>query len=192
MESGNGARAAAIYKESLALAAEIELPQVDSRCVPGGTGRGCADTRTTGSRGATVGSCGALREAIGLSMTDLARAGYEERIAAVRSHVDETIWEKTWAEGRVMMPEEAVEYALQPPATPEEAEEAPPAYPVGLSAREVEVLRLVTKGMTDPQIAEELYISPRTVNAHLRSVYHKIGSSTRAEATRFALEHDLL
>ena len=88
--------------------------------------------------------------------------------------------------------EQAVDYALEPPETPDEAEEAPPAYPAGLSAREVEVLKLVAQGMTDPRIAEELYISPRTVNAHLRSVYHKIGSSTRAEATRFALEHDLL
>ena len=46
--------------------------------------------------------------------------------------------------------------------------------------------------MTDARIAKELYISPRTVNAHLGSVYNKIGSSTRAEATRFASEHDLL
>ena len=88
--------------------------------------------------------------------------------------------------------EQAVEYALEPPEPPDEAEEAPPAYPAGLSAREVEVLGLVAQGMTDPRIAKELYISPRTVNAHLRSVYHKIGSSTRAEATRFALKHDLL
>jgi DNA-binding CsgD family transcriptional regulator len=49
------------------------------------------------------------------------------------------------------------------------------------------VLRLVAEGMTNAQIARELYISSRTVNAHLRSVYHKIGFSTRAEAPRFAL-----
>jgi len=46
--------------------------------------------------------------------------------------------------------------------------------------------------MTNAQIASELYISPRTVNAHLRSIYHKIGSSTRAQAARFATEHGLL
>jgi DNA-binding CsgD family transcriptional regulator len=90
-----------------------------------------------------------------------------------------------------MSPERAVEYALQSPAAT-----AGPAtssvYPAGLSAREVEVLRLVAEGMTNAQIAGELYISPRTVNAHLRSVYHKIGFSTRAEATRFASEHSLL
>ena len=68
----------------------------------------------------------------------------------------------------------------------------PSAHPAGLSAREVEVLRLVASGMTNAQVARELYISPRTVNAHLGSVYNKIGSSTRAEAARFASEHNLL
>ena len=88
--------------------------------------------------------------------------------------------------------EQVLEYALQNPGTPAEEETTPTDYPAGLSAREVEVLRLLAKGMTNAQIAKELFVSPRTVNAHLRSVYHKIGSSTRAEATRFASDHDLL
>jgi DNA-binding CsgD family transcriptional regulator len=54
------------------------------------------------------------------------------------------------------------------------------------------VLRLVAKGLTNAQIARELYISPRTVNAHMGSVYHKIDSHSRAEAARFASEHSLL
>jgi DNA-binding CsgD family transcriptional regulator len=90
-----------------------------------------------------------------------------------------------------MTPERAIEYALQSPQAREQPGVAP-SYPAGLSAREVEVLRLVARGMTNSQIARELYISPRTVNAHLGSIYHKIGSSTRAEATRFASEHKLL
>jgi ATP/maltotriose-dependent transcriptional regulator MalT len=48
------------------------------------------------------------------------------------------------------------------------------------------------RGLINAQVAEQLFISPRTVNAHLGSVYHKIGSSTRAEAARFATEHGLL
>ena len=90
-----------------------------------------------------------------------------------------------------MSPEQAIEYALQEPGPPESVE-PPPAYPLGLSAREVDVLRLVAQGLTNAQIASRLFISPRTVNAHLGSIYHKIGSSTRAEAARFAAEHDLL
>jgi DNA-binding CsgD family transcriptional regulator len=66
-----------------------------------------------------------------------------------------------------------------------------PAHPAGLSAREVEVLRLVAQGMTNPQVAERLYLSPRTVEQHLRSIYNKLGVSTRAAATHFAVTHGL-
>lgn len=63
--------------------------------------------------------------------------------------------------------------------------------PAGLTPRELEVLRLVALGMTDAGVGDRLYISPRTVSQHLRSVYGKIGVSSRAAATRFAVEHGL-
>lgn len=66
-----------------------------------------------------------------------------------------------------------------------------PARLAGLSAREVEVLRLVAQGWTDRRVAEHLFLSTRTVNQHLRSIYTKLGVSTRAAATRFAVEHGL-
>ena len=68
---------------------------------------------------------------------------------------------------------------------------APAAYPAGLSAREVEVLRLVAQGLSNAQVAERLHLSPRTVDQHLRSIYNKLGVSSRSAATRFALEHQL-
>jgi DNA-binding CsgD family transcriptional regulator len=64
-------------------------------------------------------------------------------------------------------------------------------YPDGLSAREVEVLRLVAQGLTNAQAAERLYLSPRTVDQHLRSIYNKLGVSSRAAAARWAAEHNL-
>jgi DNA-binding CsgD family transcriptional regulator len=69
----------------------------------------------------------------------------------------------------------------------------PPArgLPAGLTAREAEVLRLVAEGLTDARVAERLYISRATVNAHLRSIYGKLGVSSRAAATRRAVEHGL-
>ena len=93
-------------------------------------------------------------------------------------------------EGRRITPEQAVEYALE--IRPARNASSLREYPAGLSAREVEVLCLVARGLTNAQIAAELFISPRTVNAHLGSVYSKIGSHSRAEATRFASEHGLL
>jgi DNA-binding CsgD family transcriptional regulator len=66
-----------------------------------------------------------------------------------------------------------------------------PAYPAGLSAREVEVLRLVAQGLTNPQVAERLFLSPRTVEHHLHAIFNKTGVSTRAAAARWATEHAL-
>jgi DNA-binding CsgD family transcriptional regulator len=65
-------------------------------------------------------------------------------------------------------------------------------YPAGLTRREVEVLRLVARGLTNSNVAEQLVISPRTVNTHLTSIYRKLNTSSRETAIRFALEHDLL
>jgi DNA-binding CsgD family transcriptional regulator len=65
------------------------------------------------------------------------------------------------------------------------------SYPLGLTHREVEVLQLVAKGLTDAEVAGRLYISPRTVSQHLRSIYNKLDVPSRAAATRFAVEHGL-
>lgn len=68
----------------------------------------------------------------------------------------------------------------------------PRGYPAGLSEREVEVLRLLAKDLTNKQIAERLVISPATVDHHLRHIYTKIGCSTRMAATLFAMSQRLV
>jgi DNA-binding NarL/FixJ family response regulator len=74
------------------------------------------------------------------------------------------------------------------PAVPAGADE----YPGGLTAREVDVLRLVAVGLSDAEVAERLSLSVRTVNAHLRSVYRKLGVSSRAAASEFAQQSGLV
>ncbi|HYH90226.1 MAG TPA: HD domain-containing phosphohydrolase [Solirubrobacteraceae bacterium] len=64
--------------------------------------------------------------------------------------------------------------------------------PEGLTAREIEVLRLVARGMSNREIGERLVISPKTVGNHVEHIYAKIGASTRATASLFALRHGLL
>jgi DNA-binding CsgD family transcriptional regulator len=61
----------------------------------------------------------------------------------------------------------------------------------GLTLREVEILKLVAAGMTNRQAAERLGLSIRTVDAHLRSIYAKLGIKSRSAATRYAVEHNL-
>jgi len=62
----------------------------------------------------------------------------------------------------------------------------------GLSEREMDVLRLLSRGLTIKQMAAELVISEKTVDSHIQHIYNKIGVSTRAGATMFAMEHKLL
>src|SRR5205085_8818254 len=66
------------------------------------------------------------------------------------------------------------------------------SWPAGLSDREVEVLRLIARGLSKREVAEQLVISNATADHHVRHIYNKIGVSTRAGATLFALQHDLL
>ena len=117
------------------------------------------------------------------------RADYDRGVAAARAGLGEAAFDDAWAEGKDMPPELAVELALNQPPLPEV--DASPSYPAGLSAREVEVLRLVARGLTNAHIAQQLFISPNTVNRHLNSIYRKTEVTSRAAATRFASEHHL-
>jgi DNA-binding NarL/FixJ family response regulator len=64
--------------------------------------------------------------------------------------------------------------------------------PAGLTERQVEVLRLVAQGLSNPKIAQRLVIARRTAEHHVQDVYARIGVSSRAGAALFAMEHDLL
>ena len=145
------------------------------------------------------GAAKALRDIISAPRPAAHRAAYERILATARAQLDETTFAATWAEGKAMTAEQAMEYALSkeeepapsPPASATTTLRSPSSFPAGLSAREAEVLKLVAEGLTNNQVADELFISPRTINRHLTSIYHKLGVSSRAAATRFALEHDL-
>ena len=67
-----------------------------------------------------------------------------------------------------------------------------PQRPAGFTAREVEILRLLARGLLNKQIARQLEIAPKTVGNHVEHIYAKIGVSSRAAAALFATEHGLL
>lgn len=64
--------------------------------------------------------------------------------------------------------------------------------PAGLTAREVEVLRLVSRGLSSKEIAAQLVITPKTARNHIEHIYTKIGASSRVTASLFAMQHGLL
>jgi DNA-binding CsgD family transcriptional regulator/tetratricopeptide (TPR) repeat protein len=142
------------------------------------------------------GAAEAQREAYSLPLPPVYRADYEQAVAAARTQLGEQSFAAASAEGRSMTPEQvlaargAVTVPGQPQATG--SVKSLPTYPDGLTAREVEVLCLVAQGLSNAEIAEQLIISLLTVKAHLRSLYNKLGISSRSAATRYAIEHHLL
>jgi ATP/maltotriose-dependent transcriptional regulator MalT len=145
------------------------------------------------------GAAEALREAIGAPIYPVNRGRYEQAVAQTRAALSEPALRAAWAEGRLMTPQQALSAqeqempssVLLAQATTSSPPQPPPS-PFGLTARELEVLRLLAQGWTDAQIAEQLVISVRTVNHHTTSLYSKLGVSSRAAATRAALEHHLV
>jgi DNA-binding NarL/FixJ family response regulator len=100
-----------------------------------------------------------------------------------------------WLQGRGMTPEQALTTQGQEitPSTPvtAPATASTPGYFAGLTAREVEVLRLVAGGRTNTDIAEELGLSEKTIAHHLTHIFNKTGSENRAAAAAFAIRHGL-
>jgi DNA-binding CsgD family transcriptional regulator len=147
-----------------------------------------------------LGAVEALREARGISLPPLRRAEYDRTVEGIRAQLDEAVFAEVWQEGRTRPLAQvlaAQELVTMPPTAPAGPSSVPhtrkaSTSPSGLTAREVEVLRLVALGLTNPQIAEKLVISPQTVHAHLRSIYSKLGVTTRSAATRFAVEHQIV
>jgi len=64
--------------------------------------------------------------------------------------------------------------------------------PGGLSRREVDVLRLASRGLTTKEIADRLFISAKTTDHHIQHIYNKIGVSTRAAAALWAIQNAVL
>jgi DNA-binding CsgD family transcriptional regulator/tetratricopeptide (TPR) repeat protein len=194
---GDHISARALYEESLDIAKEMGNKLNIADCLEGlaivVTAQG---ELTWGAR--LWGASEALREAMGTPIPPVYRVGYESSVTAARTQLGEEVFAEAWAEGRAMTPEQVL--AVQTPGTKPISEsssstpptKSTPTYPAGLTAREVEVLRLVAQGLTDAQVAEQLVISPRTVNTHLTSIFNKLGVNSRASAARFAVEQHLV
>jgi len=126
---------------------------------------------------------------------------YERTLAMARTQLGEEDFSALWKKGLGMTVDQALAMreieegaGRDLPVVSSLAPSKAPALapPAGLTRREVEVLRLVAQGLTSHQIAEQLVLSPNTVNVHVQSIYNKLGVSTRVEAARFAIEHHLL
>ncbi len=132
--------------------------------------------------------------------TPAERADYEDMVSAVRAELGERAFAHAFAEGQTMTPEQALAIKDRPlVSNPSNTnikipsiKRAAASISRELTSRELEVLRLLANGLTNAQIAEKLSISPRTVDAHVRSIYSKLNSPSRHAAIRYAREHHLV
>lgn len=130
------------------------------------------------------GQASAWRETYGFPRFFFSEPDYQRCLTAAREAVGADRWSTSFEAGRAMTSEHSMDEAhLCAEALHLEAK-SPPV--TGLTERELEVLRAVVVGLSSPEIAARLVISPRTVHAHLRSIFEKLDVSTRTAAAHEA------
>ncbi len=189
---GNAVEARTLYEESLALAREMDHKESVASSLEGLAGVVAAQEEPAWAA-QLWGAAETLRSTIGVPIPPVERDGYEQAVAAARSQLGEGNFAVKWAEGRAMTPKQAIaahgETIVLSPAT---TGVSAPSYPAGLTTREVDVLRLVARGLSNSQIARELVLSEKTVAAHLTHIFNKTNSENRAAAAAFAIRNGLV
>jgi non-specific serine/threonine protein kinase len=191
------ARAAELYVRSLVIHARF-----GEREGVAGTLRGLATVAGLSGRpehaARLFGAAEGLRASIGVSVPPLGKARHERAIAAIRAMLTREAFEAAWASGRALHLDGATAAGqalatelVAPTEQPPSSLALGPADRHGLSPRELDVLRLVSDGLTDAEVGARLFLSRRTVTTHLTSIYTKLGVASRTAAARFAIEHGL-
>ncbi len=202
---GDHVAARALFEESLAIAREVGY-KLDIAFYLEGLAAVVTAQGEPAWAARLWGAAETLREAMGTPIPPVYRARYERSVSAARAQLGEKAFAAAWAEGRALTLEQvldapprlsptpsnsrSIEAMVQEP--PVSSPEALPLVFASLTPREKEVLRLLAQGLTSAHIAERLVIGVVTVNFHVRSIYSKLGETSRSAATRYALEHHLV
>jgi DNA-binding CsgD family transcriptional regulator/tetratricopeptide (TPR) repeat protein len=136
------------------------------------------------------GAADAMREGLGYSLKEPERTIYEVATANSRARLGDAAFFEAWQAGRALMPVDAVKEALAAPALPSPSTRTGDANE--LTPREHDVLVLLVRGHTDKEIADALYISPRTAQGHVARLFDKLSVNTRTAAVAAALQSDIL
>ncbi len=122
------------------------------------------------------------RGAVRLKVHD---AGYEASVVALRDAMGENDFDSVWAEGTALSVEEAIAYAQRGRGQ----RKRPASGWASLTPTERDVVRLVSDGLANNDIATRLFVSPRTVQTHLTHVYAKLGLTSRVQLVQEAARH---
>ncbi len=136
-----------------------------------------------------LGAAAGLRNSIGQSGPWFMRERHDRVVTMARHRLGNARFDAAWSAGQAA-PEAAIAEAILDNPAPGPPPAAGTAG-MGLSNREVEVLRLVATGKTDAEIADALFVSKRTVGTHLTNILAKLDLANRTEAAAWAVRHGL-
>jgi predicted ATPase/class 3 adenylate cyclase/DNA-binding CsgD family transcriptional regulator len=181
---GEPAQAERDAHDALAHAVEVEaylfIPDI-LECL--GTVAGEAGSQREAAR--LFGAAEAIRQAMGAVRFKIYDASYETSVAALRDALGETDFDAAWAEGAALSTEEAIAYAQRGRGQ----RKRPTSGWGSLTPTERDVVRLVSEGLANNDIAARLFVSPRTVQTHLTHVYTKLGLTSRVQLAQEAARH---
>jgi DNA-binding CsgD family transcriptional regulator len=131
------------------------------------------------------GAADAIRERMGAVRFKIYDAGYEASVEALRDALGDKDFDAAWAEGAALSTEEAIAYAQRGHGE----RKRPTSGWASLTPAERDVVRLVSEGLTNNDVATRLFVSPRTVQTHLTHVYSKLGMTSRVQLAQEAARH---
>jgi DNA-binding CsgD family transcriptional regulator len=131
------------------------------------------------------GAAHSIRQRIGEVRFKIYDAQYEASVATLRDIMGDTDFDTAWAEGTALSTEEAIAYAQRGRGE----RKRPTSGWASLTPTERDVVRLVSEGLGNNDIATRLFVSPRTVQSHLTHVYTKLGLTSRVQLVQEAARH---
>jgi predicted ATPase/DNA-binding CsgD family transcriptional regulator len=183
-----------LFTEGILLLSEIGGRNMLGACLMGLAGVWAIQGQA--ERAATLfGAADAMCKSMGIQYGLVDRSDFDSSLIMIQAQLTAEVFNAAWARGQTMSTDEAVAFALQRPSAVGHISEPllPDGdYPKDLTKREAELLGLVAGGLTNKEIAGQLSISVYTVETHLRSIFGKLGVTTRNAASRFAIDLNLV
>jgi predicted ATPase/class 3 adenylate cyclase/DNA-binding CsgD family transcriptional regulator len=170
--------------QALAVAAEVDAHLITAdalECLAAHVGN--AGNHREAAR--LYGAAAAVRQDTGAVRFKIHDNQYTTAVNLVRDALEPTDFDNGWAEGAAMSTLEAIAYARRGHG----ARRRPPSGWGALTPTECEVVRLVSEGLANKDIATRLFVSPRTVQSHLTHIYNKLGVSSRVQLAQEATRH---
>jgi DNA-binding CsgD family transcriptional regulator len=126
-----------------------------------------------------------MRETLELPRFKVHDGDHKALVVQLQEALGHSQFETAWTEGTAMSAQEAIAYALRGRGE----RKRPSTGWDSLTPTELDVVRLVAEGISNKDIATRLFVSPRTVQSHLRHVYNKLGVTSRVQLAQEAASH---